>query len=145
MSDLNLSKHPQAFRARSLPIPLRVEFAPEDGEIVTIEGTVRYRSGDAIVTGVKGERWPVPRVKFLTTYEPIPPTQMEQDGLYSKRPREVLALQLSEPTEITLSSQRGVLNGKVGDVIIEHAPGDHAVVAADIFAMTYQIINDQSA
>lgn len=136
----NLSEHPLAFRARSLSIPLLVRFARDDGEIATLEGLVSYQLGDAIVTGVQGEQWPVPRERFLTAYEPIPPTQTGQEGQYSKHRREVWALELKEPIEIELSSHRGLLKGKVGDVLIEYAPGDQAVVASDIFAKTYEMI-----
>lgn len=139
---LKLSKHPLAFRARSLSIPLLVTFARNDGEIVTLEGVVRYRSGDAIVTGVQGEQWAVPHEKFLIIYEPIPPTQMEQDGQYRKHPREVWAMELRAPIEIMLPSNRGLLKGNTGDVLIEYAPGDQSIVARDIFSKTYHRIDN---
>ena len=34
------------------------EFATEDGEIKTLEGVVSYKKGDAIITGIKGEKYP---------------------------------------------------------------------------------------
>lgn len=137
---MKLSEHPQAFRARSLSIPFWVEFARDSGELVTLEGQVRYQGGDAIVTGVQGEQWPVPRERFLATYEPIPPTQIGKDGHYSKNAREVWALELKVPIEVTLSSHRGLLKGKAGDVLIEYATGDQSVVAGNIFMQTYQKI-----
>lgn len=137
---MNLSEHPLAFRARSLPIPLQVRFAKEDGVAATIEGPVRHQAGDAIVTGTQGEQWPVPIEKFLATYVPVTQTQPGQDGLYFKRPREVWALLLCAPIAVELSSGRGLLNGKEGDVLVEYSQGDQAVVAGDIFSQTYRRI-----
>lgn len=140
MTPFNLSEHPEAFRARSLPIPLQVRFAKEDGEVATLEGPVRHQAGDAIVTGTHGEQWPVPSEKFLATYVPVPPTQSGQDGLYSKRSCEVWALHIRTPIAVELSSGRGFLNGKEGDVLVEYSPGDQAVVAGLIFEQTYRRI-----
>jgi hypothetical protein len=56
-----------------LPVPVAVEFSQCDGIIETLEGQVQYKSGDPILTGVKGERWPVQRNNFFTHYTPAPP------------------------------------------------------------------------
>ena len=47
------------------------EFATEDGEIETLEGKMRYQKGDAIITGIKGERYACRRDIFDETYEVI--------------------------------------------------------------------------
>ena len=38
------------------PILVDFEFAGEDGEIETLEEIMSYKKGDAIITGVKGEK-----------------------------------------------------------------------------------------
>ena len=44
-----------------------------DGQwtIQTLEGTMRCNPGDWIVTGIKGERYPVAPGIFAATYEPV--------------------------------------------------------------------------
>ena len=51
----NLRADPRALRVCKKPIPVRVEFATADGTCTTLEGPVRYRAGDAILTGVRSE------------------------------------------------------------------------------------------
>ena len=52
-------------------IEVEFEFATEDGEIKTLEGVVSYKKGDAIITGIKGEKYPCRRDIFDETYEII--------------------------------------------------------------------------
>ena len=52
-------------------IEVEVEFAKEDGEIQTLEGVVSYKKGDAIITGIKGEKYPCRRDIFDESYEII--------------------------------------------------------------------------
>ena len=62
-TDLRLEeKAQQAFK---LPVIHNVVFAEVAGVCETLEGAVPYKSGDAIVTGVADERWPVSREYFL--------------------------------------------------------------------------------
>ena len=44
------------------------EFAAEDGEIETLEGIMSYKKGDAIITGIKGEKYACRRDIFDQTY-----------------------------------------------------------------------------
>lgn len=139
----NLSAHPRAFRARSIPAPCQVCFAKTGGEIQTLEGRVRYVPGDAIVTGVQGETWPIHRTRFMLSYEPVPPTEPGEDGTYRKRASEVWALVLEAPIEIPLPKGRGVLEGNVGDVLVQYPEGDRAIVSGDIFEKTYTYQTDR--
>ena len=52
-------------------VAIDFEFATEDGEIKTLEGVMSYKKGDAIITGVKGERYPCRRDIFDQTYSII--------------------------------------------------------------------------
>lgn len=129
-------------RYRASAIRLFVRFASTPQSIETLEGAVQCAADDAIVTGLKGETWPVPRLRFRETYVPVPPTAMGQVGFYSKKPREVLAGQLYKSHAVILSHNRGVLHGQPGDVLVEYAEGDRSIVAADIFERTYQSVED---
>lgn len=139
----DLSAHPRAFRADSIPVPCQVYFAKTGGEIQTLEGRVRYASGDAIVTGVQGESWPIHRARFMLSYEPVPPTESGEDGTYCKRASEVWALVLDAPIEIPLPKCRGVLKGNVGDVLVQYPSGGQAIVSGDIFEKTYECQTDR--
>ena len=49
-------------------IEVDFEFAEEDGEVEALGGKVKYKKGDAIITGVKGEKYPCRRDIFDQTY-----------------------------------------------------------------------------
>lgn len=135
---LDLAGHPDAFRARSKPLKVSVRFAVTPGTVETLEGTVRHAAGDAIVTGVAGENWPVPRARFLAGYDPVSPTAAGEDGRYARRPRAVLALRLAEACDVILPEGRGRLQGRAGDFLVQYAPGDWAIVAGGVFERTYE-------
>jgi hypothetical protein len=41
-----------------------VQFAADDGELMSLEGPNRYTRGDALITGSTGDRWVVSRERF---------------------------------------------------------------------------------
>ena len=94
----------------------------------------------AIVTGAGGELWPIARAVFDQAYEPVPPGSAGANGLYLKRPRQALALQLRESRNVVLSGTRGVLSGAAGDWIVDYGNGDLAVVAGDRFKVYYEFL-----
>ena len=55
-------------KAVKKPIVIDFEFAKEEGVINTLEGLMQYKKGDAIITGVAGERYPCRRDIFDQTY-----------------------------------------------------------------------------
>ena len=55
-------------KAIKKPIVIDFEFAEEDGEIDTLEGKMSYKKGDAIMTGVKGEKYAIRKDIFDETY-----------------------------------------------------------------------------
>jgi hypothetical protein len=67
-------------KVRKKPIILDAEVATADGEIETLEGTHAYRKGDVIMTGTRGERWPVKREIFAETYDIVEFTAGEVDA-----------------------------------------------------------------
>lgn len=140
MNDSDLSTLPGAFQAAKLPIPLQVEFAGHAGVLASREGPVHYQAGDALLTGVEGERWPVARQRFDDTYAALPPTAAGAAGTYVKRRLVVWAWPIAQPVDIALSGGRGTLHGAVGDVLVQYGPGDVGVVAAAIFQKTYRAV-----
>jgi hypothetical protein len=138
MKPLDIAAQPGAFLAVKRPLPVTVEFAEQDNMLDTREGTVRYQAGDAILTGVEGERWPVPRARFFASYDPTASLHAGENGSYVKRHKTVWAWRSSTAIEIALSGQRGTLRANAGDVIIDYGGGDMAVVAPSIFESSYQ-------
>ena len=55
-------------KAMKEPVLIDFEFAAEDGEVEALGGKVSYKKGDAIITGVKGEKYPCRRDIFDQTY-----------------------------------------------------------------------------
>jgi len=137
----DLAHEPAARTARKTPVPVEVEFAVSAGTLATAEGPVAYDSGDALLTGPAGERWPVPRTRFLRDYEVVDGSRAGGPGRYRKRPGEVRALRMNAPFTVTLPDGRGTLAGDAGDWLVQYAPGDQAVVAASIFAATYELVD----
>ena len=128
-------------KAIKRPLPVQVTFAVAGGTLDTLEGPVAYTSGDAILTGIKGEHWPMHRVDFAERYEPCEGQVMFADGVYVKRRAIVEAEQLDAPLAICIAG-RGQLQGRLGDWLITGADGDQWIVGADIFIETYELQSD---
>ena len=133
----DLTADPNTLRVCKRPDRVPVTFEPEDGVCETLEGTVRYRAGDPILTGTLGERWPVRRDLFLASYDPVPPTVPATDGLYRRRPATVLALRLDRAVAVPVGWQSDPLHGKLGDWFLRYDDGSHGVVQDAIFRETY--------
>ena len=132
---------PRRRRVRKRATPVSVVFADAPGTMPTLEGPVPYEKGDALLTGVKEERWPVARASFLERYEALPGTTPGGDGMYKRRPEVLWAVQVTSadlPLEITTASG-GVLGASAGDWLIQYSPGDLGVVDGEIFAESYEV------
>jgi len=58
-------------RYRKKPLIIEAIQIMEDFEIETIEGTMKGKTGDYVVKGIKGELYPVDQNIFLATYDRI--------------------------------------------------------------------------
>ena len=52
------------FKTYKIPAEEKYEIADRDGTINTLEGPVSYKKGYYIMTGPKGENYPIPPEKF---------------------------------------------------------------------------------
>lgn len=145
MKAFDIARQPGAFLAVKRPVPVSVEFAEGEGTLDTREGAVRYQAGDALLSGIEGERWPVPRARFLETYDPVAPLRAGERGTYLKRRKAVWAWRTGAAVEIALSGERGTLRANAGDVIVDYGGGDLAVVAASIFEGSYARAHEPGA
>lgn len=131
------TEDPRALRVIKRPEPVRVAFAGGEGVCETLEGPVAYRAGDAILTGPRGERWPVARDAFLAGYRPDPPTEAGADGIYRKAPQVVLALRLDRPASVPVGWRADPLRGRPGDWLLRYADGSLGIVQDAIFRDSY--------
>ena len=129
-----------ACRARRRPVVLDVRFADRAGVMQTLEGPVRYRAGAALVSGTRGERWPVEREPFDRRYEPAPGTAAGRDGRYRRKPGVILVRRLDAAIEVPVGAEGDRLRGRPGDWLLQYGPGEYGVVAPDIFADTYELL-----
>jgi len=140
----NLKAHPCALKVMKLPVPVKVRFAMSPGNLKTKEGSVTYTVGDALLTGVGGESWPVQRSTFDETYEPMNGTLSGSEGLYVKKPIGVWAIQLDHAEDVWIGDGENRLLGEKGDWLVEYSVGRFGVVSQDIFQKTYQILPKHS-
>jgi len=127
-----------ASEAYKNPIPLKVEFATESGVLKSLEGDVPYNPGDAIMTGVKGEMWPVKIEQFNNTYKFSHEGDLDGAKYYVSQSKPVLAVEVNEPFSV-LCYQESMLEGKAGDILIQYGPNNYGIVDRDIFAQTYTV------
>lgn len=135
----DLSTDPRAKRVVKRPLPVSVRFAKTDGVCQTLEGAVGYHAGDAILTGVAGEQWPVARSIFDERYGPADGTTPGNDGNYIKKPLVVFALRLDVPIEVSMPAG-GALHGALGDWLVQYGQADYGIIKDDIFCATYEFL-----
>ncbi|MGI4814725.1 MAG: PGDYG domain-containing protein [Janthinobacterium lividum] len=150
----DLRRDPAARRVMKRPVTLHVAFATTDGTCETLEGPVRYRAGDAIVTGTRGEQWPIERARFETAYEPSASGEPDAGagsagesntsdgnaGWYKKRPLVALARRVDVPLAVPVGWQNDPLDAQPGDWLLQYGEGDYGVVDADVFEQTYDLL-----
>jgi len=120
------------FQTYKIPNPEKYEIAQQDGTIQTLEGPVNYKKGYYILTGPKGERYPIPPAKFAEL--------KDDQGNGVCTPKKIVKdAKLADHDGSVKTSWGETLNYTRGnDVIVRHGPGDYGVVKKDIFAKTYK-------
>jgi len=140
MIDHGIVAWPGTKNVKSKSVNREVRFAQSSGVCQTMEGPVRFETGDALVMGSQSEEWPISRAKFERTYTPVSETQFGINGTYSKMPREGIAIQLSAPRSIVLKDGRGTLQGRAGDWVVDYGEGDLSLVSSNLFFSYYEIV-----
>jgi len=135
-----ISADPRRLFARKLEREIDVYFTPIACTVKTSEGVVHAAPGDAIITGTAGEHWRVSRARFPDKYRPVPPTIAGQSGRYISLPNRIMAVPMAEPFEVLLADGVSRLNGVPGEWLIDYGDGSLGIVAAPIFATTYEIV-----
>ena len=110
--------------------PIKYEVASGPGTVNTLEGPVRYDTGHIIITGPKGEQYPVTPEKFSSLYD------VNGDG--TATPKKILKVAKMADHDGLLHTSWGDLHYTKGnDYIVRHGPNDYGAVKKDIFAQTY--------
>lgn len=114
-------------------------FAEADGVMQTREGAVHYLAGDALVTGVCGECWPIAWQRFAENYRLIQQDGDGPDGRYARLPGIVSVCRLDAGVDIPLPSGCA-LRGRPGDWLVRYGEGDYGVVGPEIFVRSYRLL-----
>jgi hypothetical protein len=123
-----------AFETYKHAKPIHYKTAIEPGTIETLEGPVDYQAGHKIITGPKGEQYPVNPKKFADYYDD------NRDG--TATPKKIFKHAKLADHDGVVKASWGNLNYKAGeDYIVRHGENDYGVVKKDIFAQTYDTSN----
>lgn len=110
--------------------PVKYQVAGQPGAIQTLEGPVNYLAGHYIMTGPKGEQYPITPEKFKTLYN--------DNGNGTATPKKINKQAKLADHDGTLHTSWGDLAYTAGnDYIVRHGPGDFGAVKKDIFTQTY--------
>ena len=119
-----------SFETYKHPTPIHYKTAKHPGTVDTLEGPVDYQEGHKIITGPKGEKYPVSPEKFADYYDD------NEDG--TATPKKIFKRAKLADHHGVVKASWGDLNYKAGeDVIVRHGENDYGVVKKDIFAQTY--------
>ena len=136
-----LAGDPRHVNARKLEREVQVQFTDKPCTVQTPEGAVRAQPGDAILTGIAGERWRVSRARFGHKYRPADATPPGQAGTYVSLPNRILALRMSEPFDVLLADGVSCLHGRAGDWLVDYGDGSLGVITDAIFGVTYEMVD----
>lgn len=137
-----LAGHRRRVRARKRPHIVQVRFTDHACEVGTPEGIVHAEAGDAIVSGMFGEHWPVGRAFFDAKYQAVAPLAAGAPGSYLSLPIDVIATPMLAPFEVVLADGYSRLHGQAGDWLVDYGDGTLGIVNADIFKATYEILEE---
>jgi hypothetical protein len=120
------------FQAYKKPAQEKYEIAKEPGTVQTLEGPVKYPSGYYIMTGPKGEQYPISPETFGNLKDDL------GNGVCT--PKKIIKLAKVADRSGTVDTSWGEkLHYNPGeDVLVRHGPGDYGVVKKDIFNQTYE-------
>lgn len=123
-----------AFKTFKKPNPIRYETATDSGTVDTLEGPIRYEAGHKIITGPKGEKYPVSPESFHDKYD--------VDDENTATPKKIIKYaKLADHDGVLHTSWGNLEYTKGNDYIVRHGDGDYGAVKKDIFHQTYDTSN----
>ena len=132
MEGINDDWFNDGFQAYKRPAQEKYEIAQNPGTIQTLEGPVKYPAGFYIMTGPKGEQYPISPETFKKLKDDL------GNGVCT--PKKIVKMaKLADRSGTVDTSWGEVLQYNTGeDVLVRHGPGDYGVVKKDIFNQTYE-------
>jgi len=119
-----------AFKTFKLAKTIHYDTATEPGTVDTLEGPVKYDVGHKIITGPKGEKYPVSPESFADKYD--------VDDEHKATPKKIVKYaKLADHDGVLHTSWGDLSYTKGNDVIVRHGDGDYGAVKLDIFQQTY--------
>ena len=123
-------KH-DAFKTYKKPAKEKYEIANEPGTIETLEGPVKYPKGFYIMTGPKGEQYPISPEKFNDLKDDL------GNGVCTPKKIIKLAKVADHAGSVDTSWGEKLHYNPGEDIIVRHGENDYGVVKKDIFTQTY--------
>ena len=130
-SVLNDAWFKDGFETYKKPAKEKYEIASKPGTIETLEGPVKYDAGFYIMTGPKGEQYPITPERFKDLKDDL------GNGVCT--PKKIMKMAKLADHDGTVKTSWGetLHYTKGNDYIVRHGPGDYGVVKVDIFKQTY--------
>lgn len=121
-----------SFQTYKRPAKEKYEIAAVPGTIQTLEGPVKYPAGFYIMTGPKGEQYPISPEKFNELKDDL------GDGVCTPKKIMKIAKVADHSGTVDTSWGEKLQYNPDEDIIVRHGPNDYGVVKKDIFAQTYE-------
>ena len=121
-----------SFKAYKRPAKERYDIANEPGTIDTLEGPVKYPAGYYIMTGPKGEQYPITPETFDELKDDL------GDGVCTPKKIIKVAKLADHSGSVDTSWGEKLYYNPGEDVIVRHGENNYGVVKKDIFAQTYE-------
>ena len=119
-----------SFKTFKKPHKEKYEIAQQSGTVQTLEGPVNYEAGHYIMTGPKGEQYPITPEKFHSMKDDL--------GNGVCIPKKIFKLAKLADHDGVIHTSWGDLNYTAGnDFIVKHGANDYGAVKKDIFTQTY--------
>ena len=122
--------HARSFLTSKKPIPIKYQVTTEEGQVLALEGFQKYKPGQVLITGIKGEQYVVSSVqKFEGLYE------ITGSGIAIPKFNTREALIATKPGKILTSWSD--LEITPNDMVTRIGAGDYTVVKPDVFQETF--------
>jgi hypothetical protein len=125
-----------SFKAFKRPTRDPFEVAENDGTLDTLEGEVSYHRGFYILTGPRGEKYPMPPSTFRELKVD------NGDGTCSPIKIIKSAKEANHSGTVNTSWGETLQYNSSVDIIVRHGEGKYGVVKKEIFEETYEVLNE---
>ncbi|MBN1965147.1 MAG: hypothetical protein JW910_10910 [Anaerolineae bacterium] len=133
-----MSERSTTYIARRRPIEMLAEPVATQCVVDTWEGPRTAYPGDFIMTGVKGEHWPVPGAGFDELYEVLGPVEDGPQLRVRKRVMELRTFQTYEPLRFRVHGED--FHAETGYFIVAYEDGSCYPCEPNVFFETFQIV-----